>query len=88
MRRGKLKIPLKIVYSEKVKDKKAKAKFPITEMKFHSYPYDTPATTWVYGDKVAIIVWSDQSLATLIRSKEVADSYHQFFQALWKDSKK
>lgn len=88
MRRGKLKIPLKIIYHEKVRAIKLKANFPVAEMRFHSYLYETPATTWIYGDKVAIIVWSDQPLATLIRSKEVAGSYRQFFQVLWKDSKK
>ena len=87
MRRGKLKIPVKIIYNEKIRNKKSKSKFPILEMKFNSNIYETPATTWVYGDKVAIIVWSDQPVATLIRSKEVSNSYKQFFNILWNDSK-
>ncbi|TKJ17055.1 hypothetical protein CEE44_00785 [Candidatus Woesearchaeota archaeon B3_Woes] len=87
MRRGKSKILMKIIYNEKIRSKKSKAKFLITKIKFSSNMYETPATTWVYGDKVAIIVWSDQPIATLIRSKEVANSYKQFFDVLWKDSK-
>ena len=87
MRRGKLKIPLKIIYNEKIRSKKSKAKFPLAKIKFNSNMYETPATTWIYGYKVAIIVWSDQPIATLIRSKEVANSYKQFFDILWKDSK-
>jgi sugar-specific transcriptional regulator TrmB len=87
MRRGKLKIPVKIIYNERIRAKKSKAKFPILKMRFNSNVYETPATTWIYGNKVAIIVWSDQPIATLIRSKEVANSYRQFFNILLKDSK-
>jgi sugar-specific transcriptional regulator TrmB len=87
MKRGKLNIPVKIIYNEKIRNKKSKSKFPILKMRFNSNVYETPATTWVYGDKVAIIVWSDQPIATLIRSKDVSNSYKQFFNILWKDSK-
>ena len=87
MRRGKLKIPVKIIYNEKIRKTKSKAKFPILQMKFNSTIHDTPSTTWIFGDKVAIIVWSEQPVVTLIRSKEVAKSYQQFFDILWKDSK-
>ena len=87
MRRGKLKIPVKIIYNEKIRKTKSKAKFPILQMKFNSTIHDTPSTTWIFWDKVAIIVWSEQPVVTLIRSKEVAKSYKQFFDILWKDSK-
>ncbi len=87
LRRKKLKIPVKIIYNEKVRYIKSKAKFPILKMRFNSNMYDTPATTWIYGYKVAIVVWSTKPIATLIRSKEVANSYKQFFDILWKDSK-
>jgi sugar-specific transcriptional regulator TrmB len=87
MRRGKLKIPLRIIYNEKIRAKKSKAKFPITKMRFNTHMYETPATTWIFGDKIVIVVWSDQPIATLIRSKEVANSYRQFFNVLWNNSK-
>ena len=86
-RRGKLKIPVKIIYNEKIRKTKSKAKFPILQMKFNATIHDTPSTTWIFGDKVAIIVWSEQPVVTLIRSKEVAKSYKQFFDILWRDSR-
>jgi sugar-specific transcriptional regulator TrmB len=87
-KRGKLGIPIKIIYNEKIRAKKSKAKFPILKMKFNARMYETPATTWLYGDKVAIVVWSEkQPLTTLIRSKEVVKSYKQFFYILWDNSK-
>ena len=57
-------------------------------MRFNASLYDTPASTWIYGDKVAIVVWSEPIIATLIRSKEVSKSYKQFFEFLWKNSKR
>ena len=87
MRRGKLQIPLRIIYNEKIRAKKSKAKFPIAKMRFNAYMYETPATTWIFGNKIVIVVWSDQPIATLIRSKEVANSYRQFFNVLWNNSK-
>ncbi len=84
--RGKLNIPLKIIFNEKVRKVKSKANFPLCEMRFNKSLYDTPSTTWIFGDKVAFIVWSAQPIVTLVRSKEVAHSYRQFFQVLWNSS--
>lgn len=86
-RRGELQIPVKIIYNEKIRAKKSKANFPAMQMRFSDAVYDTPATTWIYGEKTAIIVWADQPIATLIRSKDVSDSYKQFFDILWSSSK-
>lgn len=87
MRRDKLNIPLKIIFNEKLRKKKSKAEFPMAKLRFNDHIYETPATTWIYGNKVAIVVWSEQPITTLIRSKEVAQSYRQFFKILWNDSK-
>lgn len=88
LRRGKSKIPLKILYNERIRESKKKSHFLYCEMRFNKNVQETPATTWIYGDKVAIIVWSDQPVATLIRSREVAKSYSQFFDFLWSESSK
>ncbi len=85
-RRKKLGIPVKMIYNEKLRKKKLNAKFPILKMKFNAMLYETPATTWIYGDKVAVVVWSDQPICTLIRSRDVAKSYKQFFNVLWESS--
>lgn len=43
-----------------------------------------PAASAIYGDRVAIFVWDEPYHAILIRSRQVADSYRQFFDLLWK----
>ena len=66
-------------FPEELKKEKSKSNFPESEIRFNNNIYDVLATTWIFGDKFAIIVWSEQPIATLIRSKEVASSYRQFF---------
>lgn len=87
MKRAALKIPLRIVYNEKMREKRSKTSFSFFKMRFHPKEYESPASTWIYGDKVAIIAWSQQPIVTLIRSKETAESYRQFFTMLWNSSK-
>jgi len=82
------KIPLKIIFNEKVRKKKEDWKFSLSEIRFNNSLEDTPATTWIYGNKVVIIVWSEQPIATLIESSNVSKSYRQFFNVLWENSKK
>ena len=45
-----------------------------------------PSATAIYGNKVAIFVWDEPYHAILIKSKQVADSYRNFFNTLWKQA--
>jgi len=58
-------------------------------MQIRSLPefFSFPSATAIYGDKVAIFVWDEPYHAILIKSKQVADSYRNFFKALWKQAK-
>jgi len=47
-----------------------------------------PSTTCVYENKVLIIMWSTSPIAILVRGKEISESYKEFFEMLWKISKK
>ena len=42
--------------------------------------FTSPTTIFVYGNKTAIIVWSETPIATLIFSKEVSKSYKNYFE--------
>ncbi|MFC1734189.1 TrmB family transcriptional regulator, partial [candidate division KSB1 bacterium] len=46
-----------------------------------------PSATVVYGNKIAIFVWDEPYHAILIKSKQVANSYNNFFNALWRMAK-
>lgn len=88
MRRLKKKINIKIIYCEKVREQQRHQELKNIEIKYLPDEFETPANTWIYGEKVAIIVWSEQPVATLIRSKEVAKAYHTNFGLLWGLAKK
>ncbi|MFA4953470.1 MAG: helix-turn-helix domain-containing protein [Candidatus Pacearchaeota archaeon] len=59
-----------------------------TQIKYLEDKFFSPATTVVYGNKVAIFIWSEPYNVTLIEDKEVADSYRNYFGSLWLSGKK
>lgn len=83
-RRAKLKIPLKIIFNEEVREQKKEEELKSCHIKYLPNSYISPSTTYIYGDKVAIINWSSDPMAFVMRSKLVADSYKSFFGILWK----
>jgi len=86
-RRIKLGIPMKIIRSESTRGAAWSKKISHWEERFLPDIYTTPSTTYIYGDKVAIIVWSPDPMAFLVRSKTVAYSYRKYFDVLWKAAK-
>jgi sugar-specific transcriptional regulator TrmB len=63
-------------------------KYPqFCEYRFLSQNFSAPTSTNIFGDTTAILIWTDEPLVICIESKEVADSYRSYFQALWKMGK-
>ncbi len=85
-RKKELKINSRAILSESSR-KTEQVKIAHTKFKFILNEFASPTTTFVYGNKTAIIIWGDVPIATLIRSKEVADSYKKYFELLWKIAK-
>lgn len=84
--RVKKKIKVKIIFDSTARNKIKN--IPNAEIKFLPRNYATPAATNIYGNKVAIINWSGNPLAILINQKEIAQSYKNYFNILWKVAKK
>lgn len=78
------KIKLKIIYCS---TKKQKEMIPLAEIKYLPETYASAASTNVYGDKVAIILWTENPFAILINDKEIAKSYKNYFELLWQIAK-
>jgi len=83
-RRAKSKIPLKIIFNEEVREQKREEELKLCQIRYLPNSYISPSTTYVYGDKIAIINWSADPIALVMRCKQVADSYKSFFEILWK----
>lgn len=49
--------------------------------------YFSPLHVEIYGDKVAVIDWSEPITTVIFDKKEVADSYKKYFELLWKIAK-
>jgi len=64
----------------------SQVKLSHTKFRYIKDEFSSPTTTFVYGNKTAIIVWSETPIATLITSKEVANSYKKYFELLWGES--
>lgn len=57
------------------------------QIKFMSDEFDSPNTTFVFGNYVATIVWTENPVGFLIESKEAADSFRNYFEIIWRTAK-
>lgn len=61
---------------------------PISRFKTVPQAFLGPATTMVYADKVALMLWfTEPPVAVLIKSKEAAKAYRNQFEFMWKMAK-
>ncbi len=63
-------------------------RIPLSEIRFLSGGVSGPTATNIYGDKVALIIWTDNPYAILIKDKSVADSYRNHFEFMWRSAKR
>jgi sugar-specific transcriptional regulator TrmB len=87
-------------YDKKRKQRKIKARIiaqsrdvrkkeiPIAEIRYLPEKYSNPVSVNIYGDKTAIILWASQPFAIVIKNKEVAYGYKNYFELMWKIAKK
>jgi len=88
--RIKQKIPLKVIYNDDEYGRERGKK--IFTQKFSQVRYmekRSPTTTYIYGEKVVIIIWEKEKLvAVMIKDFDVAESYRSYFEAMWKVAKR
>lgn len=74
-------IKIRLLYGFKYRERR---KIPLAEIRYIKGVY-SPVATNVYGDNVAVILWKkERPLAILIRDKEIAQGYREYFELLWK----
>jgi len=47
----------------------------------------SPAVTNIYGDKIAILVWTDEPEGVVIENAAAAKAYRSYFEVLWKTAR-
>ena len=80
-------IKTKIIFT---RSKEAESlKIPLSEIKYLPHKYSSPLALNIYGNKVAIILWSkDDPIAIIIKNKEISQGYKKYFELMWKIAKK
>jgi HTH-type transcriptional regulator, sugar sensing transcriptional regulator len=83
-RRKKYRIKERMIY-----DMNIKKKIPLAEIRYLPKKYASPLAVNIYGDKVAIILWSKENpFAIVIKNKEISEGYKKYFELMWKIAKK
>jgi sugar-specific transcriptional regulator TrmB len=74
-------IPIRMIT---VKDfKETLEKYELLEARFLPKDYISPASFTVYGDNLTIILWSDEPITIMIKNKEIAGNFLNYFNLLW-----
>lgn len=63
-------------------------KSPLNKIKFLPTEFAHPSTIAIFGDYVVTFMWTDPLVATLTKSKQLANSFIKYFDVLWKIAKK
>lgn len=87
--RMKQRLPLRVIYNDdQLGRERAKE---VTKQKYTRVKIlqkTSPTTTYVYGEKVVIIIWEKEKLvAIMIKDKDAADSYRSYFELMWQAAK-
>jgi sugar-specific transcriptional regulator TrmB len=64
-----------------------KKRLPLSEIRYLPKEFDSPSFHLIYPDHVAIIIFSEEPLGIIIRSKEINESYRSYFKVLWAAAK-
>lgn len=69
-----------------ITDTREKAK-PLTAFRYIAGGNASPASTAIFGNTVGLMIWTEEPIAISLESEELADSYRDFFETLWKTAK-
>ncbi len=61
---------------------------PTTEYSFLEETQFNPTNTFVYGDRVVIVTWGASVTAVMIKNNQIAETYRNHFEHLWKIASK
>ncbi len=82
-------VKLRVIYDEDARgDGKKREKLKNTEVRYLPAEMKTPALIEIFEDYVATIIVVPKPVIFLIRSKEAAHSYLQYFNLVWKQARK
>ena len=61
-----------------------KLKIPMSEIKYLPEKYSSPLAVNIYGDKIALILWSRENpLAIVVKNSQISDGYRKYIELMW-----
>lgn len=63
-------------------------RWKFSEIRYLPETYPVPTSTNIFGNTVYVQIWSQETIVIVIESAEVAKSYKDFFETLWKMGRK
>ena len=60
----------------------------MNQIRFLPVEYSQPSSVVIFGEYVAIFMWTEPIMATLTKSKELSESFKNYFDILWRIAKK
>ena len=84
LEREKNKIHAKLLYVKGAKIIENK----LNEVRFLPGEFSQPSTIAMFGDYVVVFMWTEPMMATLTKSKELSNSFKEYFNLMWKIAKK
>lgn len=69
-------------------DKKPYKNYRYGEVKLLPKNFSTPTQIFIYGNKSAVAIWSEEPIAILITSSEITSGFREYFRFLWMLGKK
>lgn len=65
-------------------DKKPYKNYKYCEVKILPKNFSTPTQIFIYGNKSAVAIWSEEPLAILINGVKITNGFRKYFDFLWK----
>lgn len=84
--RVKRNIHMRIVANIKINTPEVK-KLRLTKIRYVPEEFTSHVSTYVYENKVVLVMWVETPLAVVIEHSTVAESYQNYFEFLWKQAK-
>ena len=81
--RIKKRIKMRIIANIKIKPSKIK----LTQIKYIPQEHNSSVSTYIFNNKIAMIMWVENPLGIIIEHKHVYESYKTYFEYLWKHAK-
>ncbi len=85
-RRAKKGINYKVLYDYDAKEfGEERKKYKLTKVKYLKKGMNTPSVFWLFKDYVALIVFSEEPIALVIKNKQISESFIAYFDYMWQN---